>query len=115
MSGWRLVPVVLTLVVVAIAVFQALRPSGDEVLKETKAAEALLGKCLSESGQALGHPRYSSTPVACTSDKAAVRVIKVVPSVPGSPSCPNGTTGFELPYAGVKYPHILCVQSVPPA
>ena len=111
-TGWRLVPVVLTVVVVVIAVLQALRPSGNQVEKEAKASAALLGKCLAQNGTALGHPKYSSTPVSCESRTATVKVVKVLPSTPGSPLCPAATTGVELPYAGVKFLHIECVQPV---
>jgi hypothetical protein len=111
-TGWRLVPVVLTVAVVVIAVFQALRPSGNQVEKEAKASAALLGKCLGQSGSALGHPKYSSSPVPCSSQKAAVKVVAVLPSTPGSPLCPAGTVGVELPYAGVKFLHIECVEPV---
>jgi len=111
-TGWRVVPVLLTVAVVVIAVVQVLRPAGDQVQKEAKASAALLGTCLAQNGTALGHPKYSSTPVSCQSAKATVKVVKVLPSTPGSPLCPADTTGVELPYTGVRYPHIECVQSV---
>ena len=107
-----MVPVVITVFVVVIAVVQVIRPSGNQVQKEAKASAALLGKCLAQSGTASGHPKYSSKPVPCGSQRAAVKVIKVQPSSPGSPFCPPGTTGVELPYSGVRYLHIECVQDV---
>jgi hypothetical protein len=103
----------LILIVVIIAAVQALRPSGNQVHAEASATAALLGKCLAQNGTAEGHPKYSSRPVPCTSPTAAAQVVRVIPSTPGSPLCPAGTTGVELPYAGVKYPHILCIQAVP--
>ena len=117
LTPWRMVPLVLTVAVVILAVLQVVRPSSDEAKKEASASAAMLGKCLSQDGSALGHPKYSSSAVSCSSPKAAVKVVKVVPSTPGSPLCPQGTTGVELPYAGVQYPHIECVQPVrsPPA
>jgi hypothetical protein len=111
-TGWRLVPLVLIAVVLVIAVVQATHPGGNQVHKEATAATALLGKCLVQNGTAEGYPKYSSKPVACTSPTAAVKVVRVIPSDPGSPLCPTGTTGVELPYAGVRYPHILCIQAV---
>jgi hypothetical protein len=114
-SRWRVIPVVLTIVVVVIAVVQALRPSGNEVGKEAAATAALAGKCLAQHGSAEGHPKYSATPVPCSAPTAAVRVAEVITSIPGSPLCPGGTTGVELPYAGVTYPHILCIQPVHPS
>jgi hypothetical protein len=114
-SRWRLVPVLLIVVVVIIAFVQVLRPSGNQVHKEAAATAALLGTCLAQHGTAEGHPKYAAKPVACTIPTASVRVVRVIPSTPGSPLCPAATTGVELPYAGVRYPHILCVQAVRPA
>ncbi|MBV9662196.1 MAG: hypothetical protein JO337_13665, partial [Acidimicrobiales bacterium] len=54
--------------------------------------------------------RYSTNTVPCSSPQAAVKVTDVLPTTPGSPSCPAGTTGMELGYAGVTHPHVLCVQ-----
>jgi hypothetical protein len=99
---------------VAIAIVQVLRPSGNQVAKEAKAAEAMLGKCLAQHGTEGGHPRYSSTTVPCDSADAAVKVVRVIPSTPGSPLCPPGTVGVELLVNGVQYPHIECVQTIRP-
>jgi hypothetical protein len=109
-SGWRLIPVVLIVVVLLIAVVQGLRPSGSQAHKEAHATAALLGKCLAQDGSADGHPKYSAKPVPCDSAKAAVRVVDVVSSTPGSPACPSRATGVVLPYPGVRYPHILCIE-----
>jgi hypothetical protein len=114
-SRWRVIPLVLVVAAVVLAVVQVLRPSGDPVAKEAKASEAMLGKCLAQHGTIDGHPKYSSTPVPCDSAEAAVKVVKVIPSAPGSPLCPGGTVGVELLYNGVKYPHIECVQALHPA
>jgi hypothetical protein len=99
---------------VAIAIVQALHPSGNQVAHEAKAAQSMLGKCLAQHGTIDGHPRYSATPVPCDSVDAAVKVVKVIPSTPGSPVCPPGTTGVELLISGVSYPHIECVQAIRP-
>jgi hypothetical protein len=112
LSHWRLIPLVITIAVVIIAVLQVVGPSSNNVKKEASASAAMLGKCLSQDGTALGHPKYSSIAVSCTSPKASVKVVKVVPSTPGSPLCPAGTTGVELPYAGVQYPHVECLGPV---
>jgi hypothetical protein len=106
------VPLALIVVVLIIAVLQATRSSKNQVPKEAAATAALLNRCLAQHGTAEGHPKYSSEPVECSSPTAAVRVVQVIPSTPGSPLCPSGTTGVVLPFAGVKYPHILCVQPV---
>jgi hypothetical protein len=112
-SRWRLVPLGLTVVVVVIAVIQALRPAGNPVAKEAAASAGMLGACLVQNGTAEGRPKYSAKPVTCTAPTASVRVVKVIPSTPGS-RCPTNTTPMELPYAGVQYPHILCVEAVRP-
>ena len=109
-TPWRLVPVAVTVLVVVIAVVQVMRPSTNNVGKEAAATAALLGKCLARTGTAEGHPKYSADPVPCTSSTAAVEVVQVVASTPGSPPCPGGTTGFERFYEGVQYPHILCLK-----
>jgi streptogramin lyase len=102
-------------VAVVIAVVQVVRPSGSQTAKETAASKALLGKCLAEHGTSGGHPKYTSATVPCDSSSAAVKVVAVIPSTPGSPLCAAGTTGVELPYPGVQYPHVMCVQPVRPA
>ena len=109
-SRWRLVPLVLIALVIVIAVVQGLRPSGNQLHKEATETAALLGKCLAQNGTAGGHAKYSAKGVPCNSPTASVRVVRVIPSTPGSPICPGGTTGVEVPYPGVSYPHILCIQ-----
>ncbi len=111
-SRWRIIPIVLVLAAVVVAVLQSTLPSGNAVKKEAAASAALLGRCLPQSGTAEGHPKYSTKTVACTSPKAKVRVVEVLPSTPGSPLCPAGTTGVEIPYQGVQYPHVECVVPV---
>jgi hypothetical protein len=111
-SRWRLLPLILVVVAVVIAVVQALHSSPNQTAKEASAAAALMGRCLAQDGTAGGHPKYSGKPVDCASPQAAVKVVAVVPSTPGSAGCPAGTTGVELAYAGVRYPHILCVRQV---
>ncbi len=108
-SRWRIIPLVLVAAAVLIAVAQALIPPANSVKKEAAASAALLGKCLAQNGTAEGHPKYSTKTVSCSSPKASVRVVKVLPTNPGSPSCPAGTTPVEIPYPGVRYPHVECV------
>lgn len=113
-TRWRVVPLILTVVAVAIAIVQVLRPAGDPVAQEAKASAAMLGRCLAQHGTTGGHPRYSSTSVPCGSPTAAVKVVTVIPTTPGSPLCPPGTTGMELLYNGVRYPHVECTQPLHP-
>jgi hypothetical protein len=105
-SPWRLVPVVLVVAAVVVAIFQSVLPSSHNASKEAKASAALLGKCLAKNS----HGGFSSHPVDCGSPKAAVKVVRVLP--PGSPLCPTGTRGVELPYPGVNDVHIECVEPV---
>jgi hypothetical protein len=108
-SPWRIVPAVLIVAAVVIAILQVTLPSTSNAAKEAKAAEALLGKCLPNHGSGLG-----SKPVPCDAKQAAVKVVLVLPTTPGSPLCPSGTHGTYLPYAGVRYLHVECVVPVPP-
>ncbi|MHB1533908.1 MAG: LppU/SCO3897 family protein [Acidimicrobiales bacterium] len=113
-SGFRLVPIALAVAAVLFALFQVLRPSGNPVKAETSASAKLLGKCLAQHGTAAGHPKYSVTPVPCGSAAASVKVVQVIPTGPGiTQTCPAGTTGFQIPYVGVSYPHVECLRPVP--
>jgi hypothetical protein len=114
-SRWRLIPVVFIVAVLAIAIFQGLRPSASQAHKEAKATAALLNKCLPQKGTVDGRPQYSATPVPCDSATAAVRVVSVVPSGPGGAVCPADTVGVEVPYPGVRYPHVLCIEAMHPS
>ena len=114
-SPWRIIPMIGAVIVVIVAVWQVTRPSGSQTSKEASATASLLGKCMAQHGSLDGHPRYSTKPVPCDSPDAAVMVVQVLPTTPGSPLCPAGTTGFELPYAGVSHPHVLCLKPVHPA
>ncbi len=110
-SRWRIIPLILVVAAVAVAILQVVLPPGNNAAKEAQASAALLGKCLAKNA----NKGFSSKPVACSSTKAAVRVVQVLPSTPGSPLCPSGTTGVELAYPGVRYLHIECVQAVRPS
>ncbi len=112
LSPWRLVPLAIAVFIVVVAVLQVTRPSGSAAKKEATASAALLGKCLAQHGTAEGHPKYSTTPVPCSSPQAAVKVVEVVPTTPGSPLCPSGTTPVEMTYLGVRYPHVECLRPV---
>lgn len=108
-SPYRVVPIVLLIAILAFGAWQALRGSGGQVAAEARAAARLSGQCLAAKGFAAGQPQYGSTPVSCTAPGAVVEVREVLPGTPGSPTCPQGTTTVVLAYAGVRYPHHLCV------
>jgi hypothetical protein len=107
------VPVALTVVIVALGVYQATRSRPDPVRSEARAAEALLGRCLAQNGTSAGHPRYAPAPVSCQASDAAVKVVSVLAGTPGAPSCAPGTTSVQLSAAGVHYPHVECVTALP--
>lgn len=109
-SPYRIVPIVLAVLVVVAGLIQALRP-GVNATSEARQAQALLGKCLQSNGTVKGIASFSAKTVACSSPKAAVKVVAVVPTTPGSPSCPKATTAVEL-LAGVSHPHLECVSPV---
>jgi hypothetical protein len=112
-SPYRIVPVVLVALVVVIGVVQAVRSGPPTATAAEKAAaEKLLGRCLVVDGTASGQPRYEAESVDCSSPRASVRVVKVLPGTPGSPACPAGTTTVQLAYPGVTFPHRECVQRV---
>ena len=98
--------------VIVIGVYQATKATSNPVRTETKAAEALVGKCLAEDGTSGGHPVYKAAPVACGLPTASVKVVVVRPGAPGSPPCPADTTPVHLPAVGVRYPHVECVTPV---
>ena len=109
-SPWRVIPLLLLVAVIIIAVFQSVPSSSGNTAAEAKAATALLGQCLARTGS----KGFSSKAVACTSAKAAVKVVQVVPTTPGSPTCPSSTVAVELAYPGVRYLHQECVVAVTP-
>lgn len=114
-SPYRIVPIVLAVFVIAVALFQSLGNSRAGLIRAEKhAAEALLGQCLAQNGTSGGRPAYSTSTVSCGSSAAAVKVVKVIPGTPGSPNCPSGTTAMQIPYRGVRYPHVECVKPVRP-
>ncbi len=108
-SPYRIIPLILVFIVIVVGAVQALRGSGGQAAAESKAANALVGKCLVQNGTAGGEPRYGATGVSCSAVGAVVKVTKVLPGTPGAPRCPQGTTSVQLAYNGVRYPHQLCV------
>ncbi len=109
-SPYRLIPLVLLVFVVVVGAVQALRP-GSQTAAETKAAEAMRGRCLVADGVVGGHVSYKAKAVGCGTAGASVRVVSVLAGTPGSPRCPVGTTAVSIAYAGVQYPHVECVTA----
>lgn len=112
-SPYRLVPVGLVILVVIIGAVQANRDKGpNPAAAETAAANELLGRCLVVNGTTDGQPRYEAQSVACSSPRASVRVVQVLPGTPGAPACPAATMTVRLAYPGVSDPHRECVLKV---
>jgi hypothetical protein len=99
-SPYRLVPLLIAVLVVAIALWQASRPPARATQADIAAAQALRGQCLHRQGGTRSAPVYSPTPVSCRSAGASVRVVAVL--VPGQlGSCPAGSDVIEVLRAGV--------------
>ncbi len=90
-SPYRWVPVLVALLVIGAAVYQATRPPARASAADIAAARALNGRCLARSGGTEASPAYSATSVACGSAVAAVRVVAVL--VPGTSAGASGTAG----------------------
>lgn len=95
-SPYRLVPLVIALLIVAVAVWQATRPAAHATRSDVAKAQALKGDCLARSGGTAKAPVYSAVPVSCTASDASVRVVAVL--VPGSRSvsCPAGSLVVQV-------------------
>jgi hypothetical protein len=112
-SPYRLVPIGLVILVLVIGVVQATRTKSPSAASlETSSTAKLLGRCLVTDGTADGQARYEAGSVPCSSVRASVKVVKVLPGTPGSPPCPAGTTTVRIAYPGVASPHRECVQPV---
>ncbi|MGC8626453.1 MAG: hypothetical protein ACP5VR_02670 [Acidimicrobiales bacterium] len=99
-SPYRVVPIVVAVLIVAVAIWQGTRPPRHAGPQDITAAEALDGQCLVKlGGQASSHG-FSPVPVACSKHDAAVKVVAVL--VPGhSGPCPGGSTVVQVLQPGV--------------
>jgi hypothetical protein len=105
-SPYRLVPVLIALVIVAVAIYQATRPPAPASRQDVKAAEELAGKCLAAAS---GPGTYSPSPVSCAGAGAKVKVVAVV--LPGGRgSCPKGTFVAQVAKPGVIGEPFECLQ-----
>ena len=105
-SPYRLVPLLIAVLVVAVALWQATRPPTHATQADIAAAQALRGECLQRQGTKLAS--YSPTPVACRSGAATVKVVGVL--VPGRPgSCPAGSAVIQVLHVGVVGEPSECV------
>lgn len=111
-SPYRLVPVALAVAVVVAGVLQAAGGGGASVRSARAKAEASLGRCLLRNAGSHGpSPSYSATPVGCSTPGAALRVVRVIPAGPHTPSCAAGQVTVALSYGGIT-PALECAVAL---
>jgi len=109
-SPYRLVPLLITVFIIAIAVWQATRPPARATNGDIAAAEALKGECLARTGGTTAAPDYSPVPVSCAAGNASVKVVAVVVLGSGRPvSCPQGSIVVQVLEPNVKGEPSECV------
>ena len=112
-SPYRLVPLLIIVLIVAVAVWQATRPAAHASKADIAAAEALKGECLARDGGTAKAPVYSAAPVSCSAGNASVRVVAVL--VPGSQNpipCPKGSLVVQVLEPNVVGEPSECVLAV---
>ncbi|MGA3220577.1 MAG: hypothetical protein ABSE77_16085 [Acidimicrobiales bacterium] len=110
-SPYRLAPLLIAVLVIAIALWQATRPPAHATQADIAAAQALKGKCLRQQGGTRSAPVYSPTPITCQSAGASVRVVTVL--VPGrAGTCPVDSAVVQVLQAGVVGEPSECVLPV---
>ncbi len=111
-SPYRLVPILIALAILAVAVYEAVKPAARATQADIAAAMALRGKCLARGGGSASAPSYSTTPVACSSSQAVVKVVAVVSADARAGSCPRGTEVAVLVNAGVVGEPFECLEKL---
>ena len=114
-SPYRLVPIVIGLLIVAAAVYQASRPPAKASRQDIAAAVALRGRCLARTGGTESAPRFSATPVTCTSRDAAVKVLSVFSPSKGDETghCPSSGLVALVVYPTLRGEPFECLVPVP--
>ena len=96
-SPFRLAPLLIIVLIVAIAVWQATRPAAHATKADIAAAEALNGQCLARDGGTAKSPAFAPAPVSCTGADGSVKVVAVlVPGSSRSVSCPQGSLVVQV-------------------
>jgi hypothetical protein len=96
-SPFRLAPVLITVLIVAVAVWQATRPAAHATKADIAAAEALNGQCLARDGGTAKSPAFAPAPVSCAGADASVKVVAVlVPGSSRSVPCPQGSLVVQV-------------------
>jgi hypothetical protein len=113
-SVYRLLPVLIAVGIIVAAVWQGTHPALKATPQDIAQAKALEGKCLARSGGTAAQPKYSPTPVACSSAQASVKVLKVlVPGAKGQPAhCPAGDGAVRAVEAAVQGEPVECTAPV---
>ena len=113
-SPYRLLPVVLVVGIVAVAIWQGTHPALKATPQDITQAKALEGKCLARAGGTNALPKYSATPVSCTSASAAAKVVAVlVPGAKGGPQgCARGDAAVQVGQPRVQGEPVECVAPV---
>jgi hypothetical protein len=110
-SPYRIVPLVIAVIIVVLALWEATRPPGHATKADIAAAEALKGQCLLKEGGKPSFPVLSPTPVSCSAPKAYAKVVAVL--VPGHPgSCPLGSAVVQVLQTGVVGEPSECILPV---
>jgi len=110
-SPFRLVPLVIAVIIVVVALWEATRPPGHATKADIAAAEALKGQCLVREGGKAQFPVLSPTPVKCSEAKAFAKVVAVL--VPGKPgTCPQGSAVVQVLQTGVVGEPSECILPV---
>lgn len=110
-SPYRLVPLIVFVVIIVLAVYQATRTSSASPQQKAQ-AYALSGHCLERDGGTASAPSYSGTPVSCSSPSASVKVVEVVEAGKTSLRCPARTDVAQIVQAGVQGEPFECLQAV---
>jgi hypothetical protein len=112
-SPFRIIPLAIALVIVAFAVWQAIRPAAPASASDIAAARALQGHCLVASANSTGGANLLPTTVSCSNPAAAAKVIVVVSRAAGmAPSCPSGTDVAQVLDPGVRNEPFECVEPI---
>lgn len=113
-SPYRMAPVAIAIIIVALALWQATQSPVKATAADVAAAEALKGQCLAQTGGTASQPKYSPTPVDCSSAAASVKVVAVVvPHSKAKPrNCPAGAGIVQVLQPGIMDEPVECTQPV---
>jgi len=110
-SPFRIVPIVVVLLVVAAAAYQATRPLAKATKADVAVAESLRGHCLARDGGTSRAPQFLATPVNCSAGSASVKVVNVL--VPGKPgNCPKSALLARVVDAALEGEPVECLMPV---